>query len=546
MNKLTATLAAGLVATLATSCTDLNEEIVTGLTSAYYDTSAGFDAVVNAAYQPLRTYYGQERGLTQSVFGTDEFTKGSDGSYKFFNDYTPQLGAGVDFLRDTWGDFYRAINITNEAIAKAPTASIPEATKVIRVGEMRFLRALYYFDLVRTFGDIPIQLEPTSGPSTEAGREPVSKVYDVIIADLLAAESALPVVPGQIGRASKGAAHHLLAKVSLTRAAAGDVAKAADLGKRVIASGQYSLLPRYADLFLMGNERNREVIFAVQYTSDPITTPFSTAVADSSPGGNRSHLYFTMEYDTRPGMQRDIANGRPFRRFASTPWLLTLWDRTKDTRYDDTYQTVWLSNNATSIPKDASGKARYALGDTAIWMPGVELTAAERAARLAAKGYEIYTPSQYTNRQFPTMKKFLDPTRPSLNEERGQRDWVIARLAETYLLVAEALVRDGKAGEAVEYVNIVRRRAAKPGVAPASMDVTAADVTLDYVLDERSRELAGEGMRWFDLVRTGKLLERVKKYNPEAAGVQAFHALRPIPTTQIERVTTEFKQNPGY
>jgi starch-binding outer membrane protein, SusD/RagB family len=538
MNKLTATLALSAAALVGASCADLDEQIVTGVTESYYDTSAGFEAVVNATYQPLRTYYGQERGLTQTVFGTDEFTKGADGSYKYFNDYTPQLGSGVDYLRFTWDDFYRAINTANVGIAKAPEANIPAATKAIRVGELKFLRALYFFDLVRTFGDIPLPLEPTSGPSTEAVREPTAKVYDAIVKDLTDAIAALPVTQPQVGRATKGAAQHMLAKVYLTRAAAGDFGRAADAGKAVIASGQYSLLPRYADLFLMGNERNREVIFSVQCTIDPITTP-------ADPGCNRSHLYFLMEYDTRPGMQRDIANGRPFKRWMSTPWLYSIWDRSKDTRFQDTYLDVWFSNNAASIPR-VSGTPRYAVGDTAIWLPGVEISAAERAAR-AAKGYEIYTPSQYTNRVFMPVKKFMDPTRPALNEERGQRDWNIARLAETYLLVAEALVRDGKPAEAVEFVNTVRRRAAKPGVAPASMDVTAADMNIDFILDERSRELAGEGMRWFDLVRTGKLLERVNKYNPEAAaGIKPFHTLRPIPTTQIERVTGDFKQNPGY
>jgi starch-binding outer membrane protein, SusD/RagB family len=538
MNKLTATLALSAAALLSASCADLDEEIVSGVTESYYDTSEGFDAVVNAAYQALRTYYGQERGLTQTVFGTDEFTKGADGSYKYFNDYTPQLGAGVDYLRDTWTDFYRAINTANVGIAKAPTANIPEATKAIRVGELKFLRALYFFDLVRTFGDIPLPLEPTAGPSTEAVREPTAKVYEAIIKDLTEAAAALPLSQSQYGRATKGAAQHLLAKVYLTRAASGDFAKAAELGRAVIASGQYSLLPRYADLWVMGNERNREVIFSVQCTADPITTP-------SDPGCNRSHLYYLMEYDVRPGMMRDVANGRPFKRWMSTPWLYGLWDRSKDTRFQDTYLDVWYSNNAASIPR-RNGQPVYSLGDTAIWLPGVEISAAERSAR-TAKGYEIYTPSQYSNRVFMPVKKFMDPTRPSLNEERGQRDWVIARLAETYLLVAEALVRDGKAAEAVPFINTVRERAAKPGVDPKSLDVTAAQVDLDFVLDERSRELAGEGMRWFDLVRTGKLLERVNKYNPEAAaGIKPFHVLRPIPTTQIERVTGEFKQNPGY
>jgi starch-binding outer membrane protein, SusD/RagB family len=99
----------------------------------------------------------------------------------------------------------------------------------------------------------------------------------------------------------------------------------------------------------------------------------------------------------------------------------------------------------------------------------------------------------------------------------------------------------------VTYVNAVRERAAKPGVTKTDLYVSAADLSIDFILDERSRELAGEQMRWFDLVRTGKLLERVKKYNASAgAGIQPYHVLRPIPTEQITLTSIPFKQNPGY
>jgi hypothetical protein len=120
------------------------------------------------------------------------------------------------------------------------------------------------------------------------------------------------------------------------------------------------------------------------------------------------------------------------------------------------------------------------------------------------------------------------------------------RLDNTYLMLAEALMRDGKGSQALQYVNAIRTRAAKPGQA-AAMQVTAADLTLDFILDERSRELAGETMRWFDLTRTHKLVERVQKYNPGGAAlVKACHELRPIPTNEILLSTGGMKQNPCY
>ena len=97
------------------------------------------------------------------------------------------------------------------------------------------------------------------------------------------------------------------------------------------------------------------------------------------------------------------------------------------------------------------------------------------------------------------------------------------------------------------FINAVRERAAKPGVNKADMDITASQATLDFLLDERSRELGGEQMRWFDLTRTGKLLERVNKYNPQAAAaIKATSVLRPVPNEQINLTSNKFPQNPGY
>ncbi|CAN5884323.1 RagB/SusD family nutrient uptake outer membrane protein [soil metagenome] len=516
----------------APGCVDLTETPITGITSAFYSTPEGFENAANAMYEPMRPFLPDQPGATFTVFGTDEFQKGADGNYKGFNDYTAALNGEVDYIRNTWSNFYRGINTTNTVIAAAKDARVPDAQKTLRTAEARFLRAMYFFTLVRTYGDIPLPLLPTAGVATETNREPVAKVYDAIVADLLFAEANLPDVQKDYGRATKPAAQHLLSLVYLTRASAGDMALAAAKAKAVLDNPRFGLLPRYKDVFDFNNEVNKEVIFSIQFTADPLTTG----------GGNSLHLYFTAAYDLEPGMKRDIANGRPFRRFRPTAWLRNLWDRNVDTRYDDMFKIAYISNNEANIPKDASGKPKFTVGDTAVFMPGREVTAAERATTR----YKIYAPSDYNDAMFPVLNKFLDGNRLSTNDTRGSRDLLIMRLAETYLIEAEALMRDGKAAQAVPFINAVRTRAAKPGQA-AAMQVTAADLNIDFILDERARELTGETMRWFDLTRTHKLVERVKKYNPGGApNIQEFHNLRPIPTNEILLSTGTIKQNPGY
>ncbi len=524
---------------LAQACVDLTEVPVSGITSQFYTTPPGFDAAVNASYEGLRYFYGQQRGFGVTVFGTDEYTKGADGGYKYINDYTPQLNGSDQYVRENWSLLWQAINVTNSVVTRSATVNLPDAVKTARVAEARFLRAIYYFDLVRMYGPLPLKLEETIDPTPPPTRDPVAKVYDAIIADLKFAEANLPSKQSQYGRATKPAAQHMLALVYLTRAAPGDMALAATEAKAVIADPQFGLLPRWGDNFTFGNEVNKEVVFSVQFTTDPLTTG----------SGNEGHLYFLQAYELFPGMTRTTLYGRAFKRFRPTSYLLGLWDRSVDSRYDDGFQNFWLANNASTIPKDASGNPKFALGDTAIWMPGYEVP----AATIASTRYTIVPPSKYSDAAFPPLNKFIDPARLSVNDTRGSRDFNVARLGETYLIAAEALFRDGKATEALSYVNTLRERAAKPGQT-AAMDVTAADLSIDFFLDERARELAGEQMRWFDLVRFGPqaFVDRVSKYNPAAkAGFDAsadkglHFALRPLPNTEL-LASPALVQNPGY
>jgi hypothetical protein len=160
---------------------------------------------------------------------------------------------------------------------------------------------------------------------------------------------------------------------------------------------------------------------------------------------------------------------------------------------------------------------------------------------------------------FPSVKKFDNPSRPAINDA-SIRPMVLLRFSELYLIAAEAAFKLGDYNTEAAMLNVLRSRAAaRPASAPAapagavaSMQVTPSQLQtegIDFILDERSRELFGESVRWYDLVRTKSLVRRVKLLNSEAGpNIQEFMSLRPIPQTQIDLVTVgpKFPQNPGY
>jgi hypothetical protein len=120
------------------------------------------------------------------------------------------------------------------------------------------------------------------------------------------------------------------------------------------------------------------------------------------------------------------------------------------------------------------------------------------------------------------------------------------RLADAYLIRAEARIMMGNTTGAAEDINMVRRRASWTGM-ESEIEILPSDVSLDFLLDERGRELVGEGHRWFDLARTGKLVERVRAHNPEGGlNIQDYHIFRPIPLEQIDRTDGGYQQNCGY
>jgi starch-binding outer membrane protein, SusD/RagB family len=587
-------LAFALVAFSAQSCSDyLDEKLVSDVTaSSYYKTAAGMEDAVDATYSFLREIYSQERAYMLSVFGTDTHTNGADGGWKSFNFYDNGLNAAAGILLEQWTFLYQGINQANVVVNRiADVADMTPELKLQREAEARFLRAFYYFYLVQTWGDVHFSLEETIGAQVTANRTEQATIYaEGIIPDLEFAIANLPATQANYGRVTKPAAQFLLAKVHLTRgykpfAVAGDFDKADQLLSTVINDYGFALVASHKELWDQDKQLNTEVIWAVQYSNDVILNGAT---------GNRGHLYFGMEYDIQPGMIRDIANGRPFKRFRPTDRLNDLWAaaRVNDQRYEDTYKHVWYCNDnrtaGNSIPlwkqvhvdkgarkADGSlvtaadiGKKRFEVGDTALYIPGpgqddkwladeklkVRYTVITRKKAsypesTLPKSDPNYYPSDpfvYNERLFPTIAKFFDARRPAIQWEQGSRDWFVMRLADAYLLRAEARFNNADPDGAAADINVVRTRAAKPGKI-ADMQITAGDVTLDRILTERALELDAEQMRWFDLARTGKLVEYVKAYNSVGApNIKDHHVLRPIPQAQIDRTVGGYPQNTGY
>ncbi len=537
---------AAIITFSAVSCKDALQEFnPSGLTAeAVFTTPEGFETLVNGAYSYQRWWYGKEEGYNISETGTDIWTSGTGEVHRDLTQYLNLQGTNAP-LTTIWREFYAAINLCNAGINRISTAGLAPNIRNIREGELRFLRAFYYWHIVETWGGVHFTTQETTGSISTANRTSEDVIYQQIIEDLKYSVENLPTVQTPYGKATKGAAQSFLARIYLTR---NMNTEALALAQTVIASGTYQLETSYSNLWRMNNLKNKEVIYAVDYSPNLALNDLANNTFNPyghNRGSNNGHLLFLMKYDDRPGMVRDLPNGRPFNRYMPTQFLLDLYS-TEDARYEGSFLEVWYANAA-------SRPSGMAVGDTAVLCTRQEISAAMEST----KRYQIYDRSKIydqttgrtkDNLRYPTLSKFMDGTRPSLNEAQSARDVFVIRLAEVYLIAAEAQLKLNNLAAAAEYINVIRTRAAKPGKA-AEMRVTSAQITLDFILDERARELAGEQIRWFDLKRTGKLLERVKAHAPDNAdNIQSHHVLRPIPQTQLDAVTNkdEFKQNAGY
>lgn len=598
----------------------LVENPQSSIVPSFFNSPAGVLGGISGAYQSLRGLWGGEGFYAISTAGTDEVLHG-----ELDNGYTNLFAYNVITSTDgntasLWNTAYPAINTLNGVIQFGnQVAGLDSATKKSYLAQAYFLRAFYYFYLVQTYGDVPLHTAYITAPSTADSRAPIADVYNQIISDLNYAVTNLQVSspatstatqPFGGKAASQATAQFLLGKVYLTRGytsagSAADFAQAANILSNLItnkATYGADLWQDYAQTFYKANDYGKEVLLNCDRSTDPKYGGY-VVQSNGAPGDNLIGWYnrsnysgtFRINPDTNANgtlkvpfntinanaMTRDVNNGRPYGRYRPNIDTLTsgpnigksyiyeqaffnqaLDPNQYDTRYNKTFQTVWISN----ISGLTSTRGTLQVGvDTAFWIPPYEVPGAPTKRNGTSFKGIIVPPSlqrqKLTNNAYnPTVKKFDDSTRVGVNDG-STRPVCIIRFAEAYLLCAEAYFKAGDNVNAAKYINYIRERAAyrstntpaQNAAAAAGMDITPAQVTLDLILDERTRELYGEGVRWLDLVRTKQLINRVQMWNPVEGGTHVadgngHYALRPIPQTEIDRITsgTPMTQNQGY
>jgi len=588
----------------------LTEEAVSNQTAeAFFSTASGFNDLSKSIYPILRTIV-EQRELVLN--GTDIFSSngawGDTGESLLFNKfdyYGDDLNPGLTQLDDMWTYLYKNINRTNTLLSRANSVVGMDGTlKATRVAEAKFVRSLCLFWAVQQWGDVPMPLTETITASKVVTRVPSSEIYDQLILDLTEAEAALPATASDYGRATKGAAQHLLARVYLTRGwnfqnslggTSTDFNKALEYADKVISA--YPLVSNYKDLWPKRSEnpnnqtfgpsdqdaKNSEVVFAVQFSDDAIASQIEGGgeglKISGTSGSNAGSIFGGLgeEWPGYPGRTSDYNRIQGFH--ATTPATYRLFDTDTDQRYDHNFvEKVWAMLDVPNFIPNPKSDATIDIssGDLIIefrpWnspLPlaerGLDVGGNKRYAVINHADYGRGEDSNYMNRgRGPMMWKFWEPG-INWGTGFGQYDVFVMRSAEAYLIAAEAIVQGasgGKLGSASDYYNATVNRAVGPSnTANMAADPTSltslvtksyrasGSVTIDMILDERAREFMGEGLRWYDLKRTGKLIERAKSFNPWVGDpnlIKEHHYLRPIPTSEVDLSSNDVTQNPGY
>ncbi|MFC7522352.1 RagB/SusD family nutrient uptake outer membrane protein [Parapedobacter sp. GCM10030251] len=521
-----------------------------------YTNLDGFEAGLNGLYSLVRrereAVDGGSNNLTAMIatVGTDNLVAHNSAyigsitqNWKSLNVSTNSGLSGV-FL---W--LYKIVNAANTIINRAENGegidwtgggATPEQNKNRVLAEAKALRAWAYRHLTFCWGDVPLSLEEAQGSDikTDWERTPRAEVRNHMKADWLFAEQYLSAEPAIRGKISKGAVQHYLSELYLT---IGKPDSALYWADQCINTPAYRLVTErygvrstepgsaFMDMFYEGNsnreEGNTEALWVWQWEYNVVGGGGSLMRREYSNTNFNNQIKIggiaPLQYTVERG-------GRGIARALPSQWAINLYEPGDVRGSNDAIRKYYILKDAI---QNAPGEADrlpsgYNYGDT------VKLDWSEDL---------VYTTKSSRN-DWPFIRKWDNTISADLQATLQYNDQVYLRLAETYLLKAEAQFKLGDNTGAAETINIIRRRA-------QAHEISAADVTLDFIVDERSRELITEEHRRYTLIRTGKWLERVQAHN-FAGGNQTAAArdtLYPIPQVVIDaNLTKEMPQNPGF
>ncbi len=476
--------------------------------------------------------------------------------------YTPINGN----LTGHWTRLYKIIAEANTIISRAPTSSMTDTDKKIFEAKGRFFRALGYRSLAYLYGGVPLTLEETTSPKVDFVRATKKEVLTQCIDDLLFAVANLPAINTvKDGDLSKEAAGHLLSELYI---ADGQFQNAVDAATAVIGSGNVNLMTSrfgsmastnpgdvYSDMFRVGNQNrssgNREGLLVIQIQATVPGGAAATNLGFANAGGycmERTHVplmrdanlngvaYFKWPAGDYSSGGRGVGFMGPSYWFQDSIWRNFNNDiRNANHNFVRKFKITNPAN-----PMYGQDLDFYNLPAGTKGTSGVVLVSGKPSRALYAFQAKATTPYQHP-------QELNDPTnRPwpySLKDGAAFtfRDEYMFRLAETYLLRAEAYLGIGNTALAAADINVVRNRSNADPVA-------AGQVNIDYILDERMRELGVEEKRMFTLMRLGKWYDRVKKCNSfYAAQADPKYNLWPIPQSVIEaNREAVIDQNTGY